>query len=90
VLLTDGESDDNDATLQEAKQLREQGVHIMTVGIGSWLDIFELQAVASYPYQENMIMAGNFTDLQRFLTTLVDAVCDSKYSQSTDFPSTIN
>ena len=78
ILLTDGESDDNEASLQQAKLLRGDGVHIMTVGIGSWLDVYELQAMASYPYQENMIEVGNFTDLQRFLYTFRDAVCDSK------------
>ena len=79
ILLTDGESDDNEASLREAKLLRARGVHVMTVGIGSWLDIFELQAMASYPYQDNMIMVGNFTDLERFLFTFRDAVCDSMY-----------
>lgn len=81
ILLTDGESDDNEETLRQAKLLRQQNVHIMTVGIGSWLDIYELQAIASYPYQENVIKASNFSDLQRFLNILRDAVCDSEWAQ---------
>lgn len=78
ILLTDGESDDNEATLQEARLLRAQDVHIMTFGIGTWYNEQELQTIASYPYQSNMIHVESFNNLQDHVLPILAAVCDSK------------
>ena len=42
-------------------------LHIITVGIGNWIDRNELISVASHPYQQNMILVPSFSDLNNNL-----------------------
>lgn len=79
VIFTDGNSDDTEETLRQVKFLRERGVHIITAVIGSWLDLYELQQISSYPYQQNVIQASGFSGLQALLNPLRDAVCNGKF-----------
>ena len=51
----------------------------MSVGIGSWLDLYELEMMASYPTERNMIRVQNFDSLNSIVNTIRDAACDSKY-----------
>lgn len=50
---------------------------------GGWLDMHELQAIASYPYKKNMIHVTSFARLQDVVELLRDAICDSKSTKNT-------
>ena len=50
----------------------------MSVGIGNWLDLYELEMMASYPTERNMIRVQNFDSLNSIVNTIRDAACDSK------------
>ena len=51
----------------------------MSVGIGNWLDLYELEMMASYPTERNMIRVQNFDSLNSIVNTIRDAACDSKH-----------
>ena len=87
IVLTDGESSDPTATMREARALKAAGVHVMSVAIGNWLNIYELQAIASYPVDRNLIRVNNFDALNNIVFTIKDAVCDSKCVPLTIFSS---
>lgn len=79
IVITDGESNEQDETLTEARLIRQEGIHVISVGIGNWLDIHELEAMASYPYQQNMFHVENFQAIDSIVTPIRDAVCDSEF-----------
>ncbi len=58
--------------------LSSTGIHIISVGIGNWLDLYELEMMASYPSSQNMIRVQNFDSLNSIVDTIRDAACDSK------------
>lgn len=50
----------------------------MSVGIGDWLDLYELEMMASYPTETNMIRVRDFDSLNTIVDTIKDAACDSE------------
>ncbi len=66
-------------TITEARLLRTVGTHVISIGIGNWLDEYELEAIASYPTSVNMIRIESFNAINNIVTTIKDAVCDSKF-----------
>ena len=50
----------------------------MSVAIGNWLDEYEVEMMASYPAERNMIRVQNFDSLNTIVDTIRDAACDSK------------
>ena len=75
IVLTDGSSNDNVATLKEAELARSEGTHIISVGIGDWLNKIELESLASYPAAVNVIFAADYDTLNTLLKPLRDAIC---------------
>jgi collagen type VI alpha len=63
VLITDGASNDQEKTLQEADNLRKAGCQIVTLGVGGWLNMYELQNIASQPYKHNSITVSSYSAL---------------------------
>ena len=79
VIITDGESNDGPETLIQAKLAKEEGIHIISVGVGNWIDRYELEIMASHPFEINMIHVDSFDALSTIVYVLRDALCDSKY-----------
>ena len=67
-------------TAVEAAIAKSQGIHILTVGIGDWVDKYELYSIASHPYQSNAIEVPSFDQLGSFSQRIKDIICNSKYS----------
>ena len=80
VVITDGASNDDRTTLMEAKATRIAGIHVITVGVGNWLDEYELEAMASYPTERNRFHVQDFASLGGLRDRLRDTVCDSTLS----------
>lgn len=57
--------------------LRGTGAHVISVGIGNWLDRYELRAIASYPTELNLINVENFDSITNIRSAIRDAVCNS-------------
>ena len=74
VIITDGRSEpDPSQTIPQANLLKQSGVTIIAVGIGSRVDSSELRAIASNP--NDVIVAQNFEDLQDQLENLLTKAC---------------
>ena len=81
VIITDGRSNDEMETWQEAIQARQQGIHLISVGIGRSVRMRELQGIASYPNEagKNVLVVDEFEDLRDIEEELVDALCNSEF-----------
>lgn len=62
----------------EARAAKKQGIHMVAVGVGGWLDVYELNAIASYPSNTNIIEIPDIDDLPFWKDTLEVLVCNSK------------
>lgn len=84
VIITDNMSMNMTATLTEAQNARGAGIHIITIGIGTYINEYELSAVASYPFSKNMIITNTVRNLDNvtFKELILDLVCNSKYSHN--------
>ena len=84
VIITDNVSTNRTATLMEAQKARDAGINIVTLGIGTYLDEYELSAVASYPYRTNMIIRNTVKALQGkdFENSIQRLVCNNDGSCS--------
>lgn len=80
IVLTDGGSDDKDSTVSEALLAKTSGIHIITLGVGKWIDEFELMSIASHPWQSHLWGVDNFRDLDDFVDDTRDAICNSEYT----------
>lgn len=80
VIITDNVSTNRTATLLEAQKARDAGINIVTLGIGTYLDEYELSAVATYPYRINMIIKNTVKALQGkdFENMIQRLVCNSE------------
>ena len=78
VLMTDGDSDDSEATEREAALVHEEGIHMIVLAIGKWTDTFELQAIASFPQDKNLMEVENFSSLEDTTNIIINVACDSK------------
>ncbi|KAH3828049.1 hypothetical protein DPMN_129998 [Dreissena polymorpha] len=64
LLLTDGESDDYDYTVEQANLAKRKGIHIIALGVGL-KNGTELRAVASPPIDDNAILLTDFEELEK-------------------------
>ena len=81
-------SADEAVTWSEARRLREAGVDIVTVGVGSSVRESELRAIATFPNlpsssadgRSNVFVAESFEDLRRFADDVTSATCNSGFT----------
>ena len=78
VVLTDGNSNDKDATVEEAMAAKTSGIHIITMALGGWLDEYELKSIASHHWETNLIEAEFYDELNNFIQPLRNLICNSK------------
>lgn len=80
VVLTDGggSADDKRRALDEAEYAKMSGIHVVTIGIGDWADVYALNAMSSYPYTSNALKVDRYSDLSQLLGRIRNTICDSK------------
>lgn len=78
IILTDGGSNNKMLTLDEAGLAKKAGIHVMAIGIGNWVDVYELNAMSSYPYSNNIITVNRFSDLTSIKLQLRNMICESE------------
>lgn len=74
ILLTDGQS--GDSVNQPAQQLKSIGVKIFSIGVGSGIDVSELETVASSPPDDHVFRLQNFEDLSSLVEKISDTTCN--------------
>lgn len=63
VAIVDGGSKNQNATLSETALMKQAGIRIIVLGVGNWLNMYELQNMPSSPYQQNMMNVSSFSSL---------------------------
>lgn len=61
VVLTDGRSSSPTSTVHAAQTAKDRGIQMYAVGIGSGVDVNELQDIASSPSSDYLLPIGNFS-----------------------------
>lgn len=71
VIFTDGNSNVGaQQTLQEAYLAKAAGIHIISVGLGTWINQYELQSIASDPYSKNYIQVDDVNTFSNQATVM--------------------
>ncbi|XP_063433420.1 collagen alpha-1(XIV) chain-like [Mytilus trossulus] len=73
IILTDGKSQIPDETKKAAEQLHLLGAQVVSVGIGSGVDILEITRIASD--KQNVVRVENFDELSTIETQIQNAAC---------------
>ena len=77
--VTDGSSNNAADTLREARAVRDAGIHILVAIVGTWVNMQEINAIASYPFQENKFQLTNFLSLdESFREKIWSTICNGE------------
>eukprot|EP00105_Crassostrea_gigas_P005928 XP_011419685.1 PREDICTED: coadhesin isoform X2 [Crassostrea gigas] len=77
ILFTDGKSGNSQNTKDEAALLRNEGVRIFSIGVGSGPNIEELQSIASSPSDEHVFQVSSFSALSHILNAVQTRTCQA-------------
>ena len=76
IVITDGQSNDVALTTAEAKKLRDAGVTVLAIGVGSGITKSELNAIATDPDSSHVYSADNFDALKSLKALLSTKACE--------------
>ncbi|CAF1399628.1 unnamed protein product [Rotaria sp. Silwood1] len=74
-VITDGASDNQDDTINAAAVLKDQGIHLVSVGVGSSLNLIELHAICTPPMTENYFPIVNYAALEQKINQFTSKTC---------------
>jgi len=77
VLVTDGGSTDRQAALNEAKLAKMASIELIVVSVGTWIDQYEVNNLASYPSAVTRVQVNYTTSLVNYVQTVLDLICNS-------------
>ena len=75
VVVTDGQSNVGPDVQIEADTLRQLGVRVIAIGVGSATDRQELESIASQPPSANVFELSAFDQFNTVLQNIQDAAC---------------
>jgi len=78
VVVTTTPSFNETETVEEAMQLRADGISIIGVGIGQSVSRSELEGVVSYPVNRNVFYADGYTHLSSYVNNIVNSQCNGR------------
>ena len=80
-LVTDGQSNvQKQLTIPKAKALKDMGVHIFVVAVGSYINgIDEMVKVASYPPENYLFRVKNLQGFWKIIKLIIQKVAPDKY-----------
>jgi hypothetical protein len=74
-VITDGASNNRVATIEAAAVLKGKGIHLVSVGVGSQLDLNELYAICTPPASDNYFAMSNYAALEQKLNQFTSKSC---------------
>jgi len=80
VVITDNPSANKSATQRESELIRVAGIGVVTIGVGTYLDRYELSAIASYPYTDNMLTVSTVRNLTVLADRVKRIICGGSFS----------
>ena len=69
-------------TTSEAAKLRDAGVTVFSIGVGSIVNEQELKAMATDPDDTHVFTVSNFTSLDNITGTLAQKTCQGKMTDT--------
>ena len=78
VIITDNPSSNKTLTQSEAWSTRNAGIGLVTIGVGTYLDLYELSAVASFPYSSNMMTVSSVRNLTLITDNVKRIICNGE------------
>ncbi len=78
MILTDGRSNSGQVS-GPARQLKNSGVVIFSVGIGQSLSMQELRVMASDPVNQHVLTLENFSQLARLAEQMSSQTCNGAF-----------
>lgn len=75
VVITDNVSMNQTATLIEAELVRKAGIGVVVVGVGTYLNLYELSAVASFPHVKTVFTVGTARNLSQLQEPIKRLIC---------------
>lgn len=76
ILLTDGTSQDEFATQQEAKACRQSKIEMFVIGIGHHISKSELRGISSKPYSKYLILTPSYKSLDLIRNDVINKACE--------------
>ena len=83
MLLTVGVANGSILPQGPARQLRDLGVIILSIGVGSSVSESELKEIASDPKENYVLRLSSFNQLANFVDRVSSMLCDGKFSKFT-------
>lgn len=74
-VITDGASQDENATLDAADVLKKNGIHLVSVGVGNSLNLNELYRMCTPPSSENYFAISNYAALEQKINQFTSKSC---------------
>lgn len=84
ILLTDGTSQNEFATQQEAKASRQANIEIFVIGIGHHISIMELEGISSRPHSKYLFLTPNYKSLDLIRKDVINKTCQNGVTDLTD------
>jgi len=75
IIQTDGKSQDTTWTLQAAQNLREVGVTLFAIGVGSNTNVAELDGIATSPTCRHVRQIADFQELHAIISDINEVAC---------------
>ena len=85
MILISGQSNSMSNTTSEAAKLRDAGVTVFSIGVGSGANEEELKAMATDPDDTHVFTVTDFTSLDNITGTLAQTTCQGKNSDRATF-----
>lgn len=76
IIITDGRSQNKQATLDAAKIARGKGIQIFAIGVGQHLDFEELEGIGSEPAEKHVFNVSSFSELEGIKDRLPSNACE--------------
>ncbi|KAL5004709.1 hypothetical protein ScPMuIL_018165 [Solemya velum] len=83
IVITDGQSQEEDKTITAAKIAREMDIQIFAIGVGYGADRLELNAIASKPSTNYVFMVDSFDALDRIQQKFASRACEETITTTT-------
>lgn len=74
-VITDGASDNRNATITAAQVLKDQEIILVSVGVGLGPDLVELHAICTPPFSDNYFAISNYNALDQKLNQFTSKSC---------------
>ena len=78
MVITDGKSSSSSATATAADNARLNNIAMLAVGVGSGIDMNELQSIADDPDSSNTFFVNNFDQLASISNQIIQRACQGK------------